>query len=65
MIASFRAEWLKFRKRPANLVLVLVLGGLMLILTYVLTYVILAHPPQRTCSRRCWGASPTLGWPSC
>jgi len=46
MIASFRAEWLKFRTRPANLVLVLVLGGLMLILTYVLTYVILAHPPQ-------------------
>ena len=46
MIASFRAEWLKFRKRPANWVLVLILVGTLLAFSYILTYLIFTHPPQ-------------------
>lgn len=45
MIGSFRAEWLKFRKRPANWVLVLVLVGTLLFFAYILTYLIFTHPP--------------------
>jgi ABC-type transport system involved in multi-copper enzyme maturation permease subunit len=46
MIASFRAEWLKFRTRPANWVLVLILVGTLLAFSYILTYLIATHPPQ-------------------
>lgn len=46
MIASLRAEWLKFRKRPANWVLALILVGTLLAFSYILTYLILTHPPQ-------------------
>jgi ABC-type transport system involved in multi-copper enzyme maturation permease subunit len=46
MIASFRAEWLKFRTRPANWVLVLILVGTLLAFSYILTYLISTHPPQ-------------------
>jgi ABC-2 type transport system permease protein len=45
VIASFRSEWLKFRKRPANWVLALVLVGTLLAFSYILTYAILTHPP--------------------
>jgi ABC-2 type transport system permease protein len=45
VIASFRAEWLKFQKRPANWVLALVLVGTLLAFSYILTYAILTHPP--------------------
>ena len=45
MIASLRAEWLKFRKRPANWVMVLILVGTLLAFSYILTYAILTHPP--------------------
>ena len=46
MIASFRAEWLKFRTRPANWVLVLILVATLLAFSYILTYLISTHPPQ-------------------
>jgi hypothetical protein len=46
MIASFRAEWLKFRTRPANWVLVLILVVTLLAFSYILTYLISTHPPQ-------------------
>jgi ABC-type transport system involved in multi-copper enzyme maturation permease subunit len=46
MIASFRAEWLKFRTRPANWVLALILVGTLLAFSYILTYLISTHPPQ-------------------
>lgn len=46
MMGSLRAEWLKFRKRPANWVLALVLLATLLGITYILTYALLAHPPR-------------------
>jgi ABC-type transport system involved in multi-copper enzyme maturation permease subunit len=46
MIASFIAEWLKFRKRPANWVLALLLVATLLVFTYILSYVIFTHPPR-------------------
>jgi ABC-type transport system involved in multi-copper enzyme maturation permease subunit len=45
VIASFRAEWLKFRKRPANWVLILILVGTLLAFSYILSYAIFTHPP--------------------
>lgn len=46
MIASAIAEWLKFRKRPANWVLALLLVATLLVFTYVLSYLIFTHPPR-------------------
>ena len=45
MIASFAADWLKFRKRPANWILALVLLATLLTFVYIVTYLILSHPP--------------------
>ena len=47
MIASFRAETLKMRKRWANWILLLVLLAVMLLIGYVISYVVLTHPPKR------------------
>ena len=46
MIASLRAETLKARKRPANWILFGVLMVVLLLFGYVLSYVILKHPPR-------------------
>jgi ABC-type transport system involved in multi-copper enzyme maturation permease subunit len=46
MIASFRAETLKSRKRWANWILFGVLLITLLLFGYVLSYVILKHPPR-------------------
>lgn len=46
MIASVIAEWLKFRKRPANWVLALLLVATLLVFTYILSYLIFTHPPR-------------------
>lgn len=46
MIASFRAEILKMRKRWANWVLLGVLLVVLVLLGYVLSYVILKNPPK-------------------
>jgi ABC-2 type transport system permease protein len=46
MIASFRAETLKSRKRWANWILVGILLVTLLLIGYVLSYVILKHPPR-------------------
>ena len=47
MIASFRAETLKSRKRAANWILFGILLAILLLLGYVLGYVILSNPPKR------------------
>ena len=47
MIASFRAEALKSRKRPGNWILFGLLLAILVLLGYVLTYVIFTHPPRR------------------
>jgi ABC-2 type transport system permease protein len=46
MIASFSAETLKARKRAANWILFGVLMLVLLLFGYVLSYVILKHPPR-------------------
>jgi len=46
MIASLRAESLKTRKRWANWILFGILLLTLLLLGYVLTYVLLSHPPR-------------------
>ncbi len=46
MIASFRAETLKARKRWANWILFGILLLTLLLFSYVLSYVILKHPPR-------------------
>lgn len=46
MIASFRAETLKARKRWANWILFGVLAVVMLLFGYVVSYLILKHPPR-------------------
>jgi len=51
MIASYRAELLKSRKRWANWILFGILVVLLLAFGYVLSYVILTHPPRNFQSR--------------
>lgn len=51
MIASYRAEIIKSRKRWANWILFGVLLLLLLAFGYVLTYIILTHPPRNFESR--------------
>jgi len=46
VIASFRAEMLKSRKRWANWILFGILLATLLLIGYVLSYVILKHPPR-------------------
>lgn len=46
MIASFRAELLKMRKRWANWILLGILLAVMVLIGYVLSYIILANPPK-------------------
>lgn len=46
MLASFSAEFLKIRKRPATLVLALIWFSLVVLFGYVLTYAIFANPPE-------------------
>src|SRR2546423_15656655 len=46
MIASFRAETLKARKRWANWILFSILLLTLLLFGYILSYVILKHPPR-------------------
>lgn len=48
MAASFRAEWLKLRKRPAVWVLAAVWFALVVLFGYVLTYLVFANPPEGT-----------------
>ena len=47
MIASFNAEVLKSRKRSGNWILFFVLLTLLLAFGYVITYLVLTHPPKR------------------
>lgn len=47
MIASFNAEVLKSRKRSGNWILFFVLLALLLAFGYVITYLVLTHPPKR------------------
>lgn len=51
MIASYRAESLKARKRWANWILFGILLATLLLLGYVLSYVILSNPPRNFASR--------------
>jgi ABC-2 type transport system permease protein len=51
LIASFRAETLKSRKRTANWILFGILMLALLLFGYVLTYVILSNPPKNFQSR--------------
>src|SRR2546428_10834276 len=51
VIASLRAESLKTRKRWANWILFGILLLTLLLLGYVLTYVLLSHPPRNFESR--------------
>lgn len=46
MLASFRAESLKLRKRPAVWVLGIIWFALVVLFGYVLTYAIFANPPE-------------------
>ncbi len=46
MIGSFRASWLKLRKRPAVWILGSLLVALLVLLTYVLSYLIFNNPPK-------------------
>lgn len=48
MVASFRAEFLKLRKRPATWVLALIWFSLVVVFGYVLTYTIFANPPENS-----------------
>jgi ABC-2 type transport system permease protein len=50
MIASYRAEALKSRKRWANWIMIGILVGLVLLL-YFVTYAVLSHPPRNFESR--------------
>jgi ABC-2 type transport system permease protein len=50
MIASYRAEALKSRKRWANWIMIGILVGLVLLL-YLVTYAVLSHPPRNFESR--------------
>lgn len=50
MIASYRAEALKARKRWANWIMIGILVGLVLLL-YFITYAVLSHPPRNFESR--------------
>ena len=51
MIASYRAESLKARKRWANWILFVILLAVLLVLGYVLNYVVLSNPPRNFASR--------------
>jgi len=51
MIASLGADALKMRKRPANWILFGILMLVLLLFGYVLTYIVLTHPPRNFESR--------------
>ena len=59
MIGSFRAEWLKMRKRPAVWVLFSVLLVALVLLGYVLSWFIFTHPPQGFAQGLPAGAKPS------
>jgi ABC-2 type transport system permease protein len=51
MIASLRADALKMRKRWANWILFGILMLVLLLFGYVLTYIVVTHPPRNFASR--------------
>jgi ABC-2 type transport system permease protein len=46
VIASFRSEWLRLRRRPAVWLLAAGLLAILLLFTYVLVWAIFTHPPR-------------------
>ena len=52
MVSSFRAEFLKLRKRPATWVLVLVWATLVILFGYLLTYSFVSAPQDASREQR-------------